>query len=157
MFELHDNRQDAVITGNSVHNQRIERFWRDVFEKETEYYYNIFQYLHHEKGYNFARPVEQFCLHFLFLPRINESMDECRRSWNIHKISTMGNYRPEQLLELGKEQSGANPVSFEAYHSSDDDDDDDDDEEEEEEEDLADGQIPQTASMSAQCSTVCCV
>jgi hypothetical protein len=46
MFALHDYDLNAVITGSSNHNQRIERFWRDVFEKEIEYYRDMFEMLH---------------------------------------------------------------------------------------------------------------
>jgi len=53
MFALHDYDLNAVITGSSNHNQRIERFWRDVFEKEIEYYRDMFEMLH-DYGYDFT-------------------------------------------------------------------------------------------------------
>lgn len=32
-----------VVTGRSVHNQRIERLWRDVFEYSLQPFYSIFK------------------------------------------------------------------------------------------------------------------
>jgi hypothetical protein len=33
----------SVITGRSVHNQHIERLWRDVYLKEIGFYKDIFE------------------------------------------------------------------------------------------------------------------
>ena len=38
----------SMIVGSSVHNQRIERHWRDLHRCVTVLYYRLFYYLEHE-------------------------------------------------------------------------------------------------------------
>lgn len=50
--------------------------------------------------------VDLYCLHYIFLPRINRSLEEFHVSWNNHSLSTAGNLTPNQLLFEGSNYLG---------------------------------------------------
>ena len=45
--------------------------------------------------------IDIFCLHFVFLQRINKCLDDFHGSWNCHPLSTEGNMSPLQLFVEG--------------------------------------------------------
>ena len=75
---------------------------------------------------NFDLLENLLVLHHLFLPRINESLQQFRFMWNNHKLSTERNRIPNQL-ELMRKDERARPVGEDF-----DDEEDCDDEDEEE-------------------------
>ena len=56
------------ITGPSVHNQRIERLWRDVFASCLSLFYYLFYYLEDNGLLEADNPVHLYALHFIYIP-----------------------------------------------------------------------------------------
>ena len=48
-----------------------------------------------------CREIDLFCLHKVYLPRIQSSLDCFSDGWNHHQISTEGNESPFQLFTAG--------------------------------------------------------
>ncbi len=89
------------ITGRSVHNQRIERLWRDVFIACTSLFYNIFYFMEDHGLLDPTNEIHLFALHYVFLPRINKNLEIFRESHNKAPLSTERNRSPEQLWSFG--------------------------------------------------------
>lgn len=109
MVEQHSTTS-AVITGSSTHNERIERLWRDVFRCVGILFYETFRKLEDDQQLDCLNEVDLFCLHYVFLPRINAALKSFTESWNNHSISTAGNLTPNQLYIQGAIQQNMVPT-----------------------------------------------
>ncbi len=128
MISVHNN-QSCVLTGSSTHNERVERLWRDVRHDVTSAFINTFWALESEGMLDPLNEVDIFCLHFVFLPRVNKCLCDFQGAWNQHALSTEGNMSPLQLFVEGatacalneEEQSSQQPISTTPHPMSPDD------------------------------------
>ena len=74
MILSHSNDYSRVLTGSSVHNERIKRMWRDVHRCIASTYADTFRNLESEDLLDPLNEVDFYCLHYIFLPRINKSI-----------------------------------------------------------------------------------
>ena len=83
------------ITGRSVHNQRIERLWRDLSSSVTKFYRRYLDALENvidEQGrqvLDIDDELDLWALHYVYLPRLKQSCEEWLNGWNLHNLDGM--------------------------------------------------------------------
>ncbi|KZR99875.1 Uncharacterized protein APZ42_004087, partial [Daphnia magna] len=87
--------------GKSVHNVRIERLWRDVFQSSSGPFYHTFTEMEQNEILDADNEVELFCLHFTCMDLLKRHMKYFQNTWNCHPVRTEKNMTPEMLFEGG--------------------------------------------------------
>ena len=104
------------IAGSSTHNQRIERLWRDTFRCACALFYSLFYLLEDNDLLSPTDDVDLFCLHYVYLPRINRALNEYSAAHNHHQLSTEHEWTPYQIwCHSVVAEDNNEPVELEMY------------------------------------------
>lgn len=103
----------TLLTGKSVHNAPIERFWRDLMRCVIKYFVNYFKMVEDNGLWHKDSDVDVFCLTHVFQPVIQAALEKFRKTWNGHYVRGRGVPKKNFLPELIK--SRAVPLDDEAY------------------------------------------
>ncbi|XP_078495306.1 uncharacterized protein LOC144750119 [Ciona intestinalis] len=101
MIEKRGPNRGSIITGSSVHKCRVERSHRDIYMGVLVSYHKIFDELQHDNKFDPLCDIHIYCLHYIYIPRIQASLDEFVNHMNHHPLSSEGNMSPLQLWEAG--------------------------------------------------------
>ena len=64
----------SALVGRSVHNQRIERLWRDVYKDVLDLFYSIFISMEDIGLVDPINEIDVWCLHYCFCHVINSNL-----------------------------------------------------------------------------------
>ena len=76
----------SVITGPSPENCRIEGLWPFVKDKVVMKFRIVFNELRTQGLFDATSKEDRFCLHVIFMPVVQEALDNFREMWNNHVI-----------------------------------------------------------------------
>lgn len=97
MVQNRGENRNSHITGRSVHNQRIERLWRDVYTQVLDLFHTLFYHLEMTGLLNPDDEIHIFALHWTFSLQLQHQLNTFKEAWNFHRLRTENGRSPYQL------------------------------------------------------------
>lgn len=92
----------SIVVGKTVYNQRIERLWRDMYMAVTIVYNNVLHTLEDGGLLDLSNALHIFSCHYVFIPRLQASLDVFHEGWDNHPLKNEQNLSPNQLWNIGQ-------------------------------------------------------
>ena len=103
----------AVIVGPSTANVRIERLWLTLGTQKIAAWRVLFESMELTMGLDVNNDIHIWCLHFVFLPRLNRELEQWRNRMNNtrHTADRAAGRRrtPQEMFTHGLRELRANP------------------------------------------------
>lgn len=79
------------IIGKSVHNQRIERLWVDVYKEVCDSIYTELYSLEDQGLLDIENIMHRFCIQYIYKNVINKKLSSFQSAWNVHSLRIENN------------------------------------------------------------------